>query len=147
MALKNINFIPKQFHPDLEAFTEICRQKLGRNLVSIILFGSIARGTPHQWSDFDFCVVTKETQEQDKFKIMRQFKPNCDVLFRREKDLPKYLQNLSGIDFNIFNEGIVIYGEDSLRKNRTVYEKVKQKYHLIYRQQFGKGVWEIGTAS
>lgn len=35
-------------------------KKAGVKAPSLILFGSYAVGTPHAWSDIDFCVVSKQ---------------------------------------------------------------------------------------
>ncbi len=147
MALKNLSGIPHKFHPELLQFTEICIQRLKLNLVSIILFGSVARGKPTKWSDFDFCVVVKKINERDKIGIMHQFDKNCDIVLRKEQDFAAYLNHLSAVDLNIFNEGKVIWGKDVLSQNQATFNEVIREYHLVHQAGFGRGVWEIGVAS
>lgn len=147
MKLKNIDRIPKPFHKDIHKFVGICKNKLKDDLVSIILFGSIARKKQNKWSDLDFCVVSKKASDKERFSIMKKFSRNCDLVLRKEEDIASYLHNLSSLDLNIFSEGITIYGKDVLKKNRMTFEQIKRKYHLIRKTSLGKGVWEIGTAS
>jgi predicted nucleotidyltransferase len=147
MPLKNIHKIIPAKHKDLELFVSLCKEIFGKNLISIILFGSVARGKSTAQSDFDLCVVVKIADEAARFKLSSKFPRNCDILQRTRGDFIRNLKNLSAIDLEIFNEGIVIYGDDVLEENQSKFEQVKQQYGLINQPDFGKGVWEIGIAS
>lgn len=146
MKIKNLTHISGKFQPAIGRFIDICQRELKGNLVSIVLFGSIARNKSNRWSDFDFCVVTKQVQEEKKFKIMQAYPFNCDVVMREEDSFVSCLNNLSSLDLEIFNDGIVIFGKDVLKKNANVFEKIKKKYGLVHQESLGKGVWEIGIA-
>ena len=39
----------------------------GVNLKKVILYGSFAKGTQHEWSDIDVALVADEFQESDPF--------------------------------------------------------------------------------
>jgi hypothetical protein len=43
----------------LKDFVKVCKEKFGKDLVSIILFGSYARGTAREGSDIDLLVIAK----------------------------------------------------------------------------------------
>ena len=92
-----------------------------------MLFGSVARGTSHDLSDFDFYIVTKKNQEKDRYKLMMKFNKNCDIILRCEKDLEKYLYNLSALDVEVFSEGIVIYGKGVLTEKKKVLLRRRRK--------------------
>lgn len=147
MKLKNLNMIDPRFHADLERFSKVCQQKLKQNLVSIIIFGSIAKNKFTKWSDFDFCVVVKELKKNDALELMQDFDKNCDVLLRREEDFVSYLHYLSPVDLNIFNEGILIFGRDVLTENLAKFKETVNDNNLVHQAKFGKGVWEIGITS
>lgn len=132
---------------DIKQFTTICQQSLGEDLVSIILFGSVAKGKSNRYSDIDFCVVTKKNKESEKYNIMKLFHRNCDVIMRTENEFAGYLQNLNALDLEIFRAGTAIYGVDIIKKQKKLFEDVKKKYKLIPKTGWGKGVWQIGTAS
>jgi len=44
----------------MKIFTERCRERFGKDLVSIVLFGSHARGTAEKYSDIDLLLVVKD---------------------------------------------------------------------------------------
>ncbi len=132
---------------DIKQFTRICQQFLGEGLISIILFGSVAKGKSNRYSDIDFCVVTKKNKETEKYKIMKLFHRNCDVIMRTEQELAGYLQNLNALDLEIWSNGTAVYGADILKKQKKMFEQVKKRYKLVSRAEWGKGVWQIGTAS
>ena len=44
----------------LNEFVEKCKKKFGKNLVSIVLFGSYARGKARETSDIDVLVIAKK---------------------------------------------------------------------------------------
>ncbi len=132
---------------DITQFTGLCQQFLGEDLISIILFGSVARGKANRYSDIDFCVVTKKNKESEKYKIMKLFHRNCDLIMRTEKELAGYLYNLSALDLEIVQDGRLVYGTDVMKKQKKVFEEVKKKYRLKHETSWGKGVWQIGAAS
>ena len=147
MPLKNIHKISSAHHKDLELFVSLCQEIFEENLISIILFGSVARGKSTTQSDFDLCVVVKRLDEIAKFKLSSRFPRSCDILLRTKNDFIRNLDNLSAVDLEMFNEGIVVYGADVLEENWSKFEQVKRQYGLIHQPNFGKGVWEIGIAS
>lgn len=130
----------------IKEFVELCKKEFGRNLVSIVLFGSWAKGKQHEFSDFDFYVVVKKEDEATRWRIMKEFSSNCDIVMRAEDDLEYYLRNLNALDLNVISTGKNIYGKDVIKRYGNLLKGVKKEYNLINREQLGKGVWEIGAA-
>ncbi|MBI3618975.1 nucleotidyltransferase domain-containing protein [Candidatus Peregrinibacteria bacterium] len=67
-------------------------------VVGVYLFGSLARGTPHRWSDVDIAVVHKpfaalRSQERRSVRSIRDdFSVPMDIICLRTEDLQnKYL--------------------------------------------------------
>lgn len=141
------HIISRTDQADIKQFTIICQQFLGKDLVSIILFGSVARGKSNRYSDIDFCVVTKKNRESEKYKMMKFFHRNCDLIMRTERNLADYLYNLSALDLDIAQDGKVVYGANVMKKQKKVFANVKKKYRLKQETEWGKGVWHIGAAS
>lgn len=52
LTKKDIRQIAEEF--------KIVLKEAGIKTLSLILFGSYARGNPHPWSDIDFCVVSPQ---------------------------------------------------------------------------------------
>jgi len=55
----------------INEFVERCKEKFKGNLISVVLFGSVARGTATEQSDIDLLVVSKELPERvmDRHRI------------------------------------------------------------------------------
>ncbi len=60
--------LEKQEETALKRFKEILTEQFGREIVSIHLFGSRARGNAHQESDIDILVLTR----RDDWKLKEQ---------------------------------------------------------------------------
>lgn len=63
--------LERQEEAALKKFKEILFRQFGREIVSIHLFGSKARGDAHQESDIDILVVTRRDDWRLKEKIGR----------------------------------------------------------------------------
>ena len=68
----------------LKELTEKIKQRL--NVKKIVLFGSYAYGQPHEWSDIDLLVVSKDFRGMDQLQrigllmdIARQVKVDVDI--------------------------------------------------------------------
>ncbi|GAB6135661.1 nucleotidyltransferase domain-containing protein [Thermococcus prieurii] len=46
---------------------ELAKEHFGKNLMCVLLFGSRARGTARDDSDYDFLIITKKKAESSKF--------------------------------------------------------------------------------
>jgi len=140
--------IKKNFHGEVERFIDVCKEVIGGNLRSIILFGSIARGEYTEWSDMDFCIVVKKRDKGGEFnlklKIRELFGKHTDIIFREEEEMLYLLKINSSVDLDIFNDGICVHGEDVILKHNHMFNEVVAVNHLIHRSDLGKGVWEYG---
>ncbi|WP_423792402.1 nucleotidyltransferase domain-containing protein [Methanocaldococcus indicus] len=57
----------------LNEFLERCKEKFGDNLISIVLFGSYAKGTATEYSDIDLLVIANNLPKRriDRYKIIK----------------------------------------------------------------------------
>jgi predicted nucleotidyltransferase len=62
LKLKRIK-IPENVELAIKEFVEACKEKFKENLVSIVLFGSYARGNFKETSDVDLLVIVKNLPE------------------------------------------------------------------------------------
>lgn len=127
--LKNLKKIPPQFHKDIQLFINTCLEVLDGDVVSIILFGSIAKVTYKELSDLDFCVVVKRYPERDwevggRIKYLcLQGGSSCPVqpVFWEERDL-----NIpSPFLYEVAQNGILIFGENILPMIKEICRDVK----------------------
>lgn len=52
----------------LDEVVDRCKKALGKNLVSVVLFGSTARGLQDERSDIDLLIVVEEAVDYELFK-------------------------------------------------------------------------------
>ena len=62
----------KMLNKVLDEFLQRCKQKFGDNLISIILFGSYARGMATEYSDVDLLIIAKNLPKRriERYKLM-----------------------------------------------------------------------------
>ena len=110
----------------MKHITELIKETVGRNLVSIVLFGSTARGDFDKHSDYDVLVIVKkysEKQCKDQWHTIKKsgFKElgvPVDAIFMEESGL-KDITNPFTLD--VLSDGKVIFGKNVLDIN--VFEK------------------------
>ncbi len=62
--LRPINATSRTYRALAEQFAAILRRELGQRLTSIVLYGSVARGSARQNSDIDVLIIAGETDEE-----------------------------------------------------------------------------------
>ncbi len=50
----------QKLQPYLEQLTRLCQQHYGERLVSLVVFGSVGRGTPRPDSDIDLLIIARD---------------------------------------------------------------------------------------
>jgi len=125
---------------ELDLIRNICETVLGENLISIVLFGSTARGDSKALSDIDICLIVKKYPSKD-WKLGGIIKHNCflegiskpvEPIFLEKEDL----KIPSPLLYELSRDGVVITGYDVLPELKKVSEQVKPL--------FGKGGEKIG---
>jgi predicted nucleotidyltransferase len=64
--LRPVNATSRTYRGLAEQFAAILRRELGQRLTSIVLYGSVARGTARQDSDIDLLIMAGETDAERK---------------------------------------------------------------------------------
>lgn len=86
---------------------KIKKNKLLKNILQIILFGSVARGEDNARSDVDIAII----HNVDKFKLMEFINKFVDekiqLTYLNIKDLPDEIELVSALS----GEGILLYGQ------------------------------------
>jgi len=135
----------------LEEFLEECKKRFGKDLISIILFGSYARGTYKETSDIDLLVVIKKLpkewlERKKKFeeieeKIEKKYENNLEILPLTKEELLENLEDFSPL-FLTFPLGYrVIYDDGTFVSNFKLFlERLKTENFVYYE---GGKKWEI----
>jgi predicted nucleotidyltransferase len=130
-------------HEQLKLVVEVCKEVLNENLISIILFGSTARGDFNDYSDIDVCLVVKEYPKED-WKVGGIIKSKClskgiskcvEPIFLDEGDL----KIPSPILYEISKDGQTIFGSDILMELQTLCAQIKP----IFTEEGKKIGWQI----
>ena len=93
------------------------KQNLGDALVSVILFGSRARGEAHEGSDWDLLVIARDLPPK-LFKRHIQLKQSLPVAWRGEvtvlaKTPQEFEAHLPSLLLDIALDGIILYDTDN----------------------------------
>ncbi|MHA1726472.1 MAG: nucleotidyltransferase domain-containing protein [Promethearchaeota archaeon] len=139
--LEDYDRIPYIFRDFLYNFIQTLKKEYGKNLLSVVLYGSIARGTWNLSSDLDlFMIFSNETKEKkslskDVLKIIMEFEkfntmntgknlnsflPIQDISLKL-----KDLENFRTLFYDIAMDGILIYDTNSI--GATFLEKIRNR--------------------
>jgi hypothetical protein len=98
---------------NLKLFKERLQEKLGDNLIRIILFGSRARGDNDKYSDYDCLVIVKENNKSIKETILDI---EADILYEKDAVFSAFayteeelsLRKFMPFIINVTREGIAL---------------------------------------
>lgn len=118
--LNRLSSLPEEFKSIVEKFSSKYKEILKEELTSIVLFGSVAKGTAKKQSDIDILVIAKkEINKKRKEELRKIFSDILDIYFRISQEqiyTEKEFENEYSIgdDFliNIMNQGILVYDKD-----------------------------------
>lgn len=117
----------EQFRDPIKEFTDQVEQDQGRNLVGILLFGSVARGEADRASDIDIQVIVEDDllqsrrdiqeirQELEKIRFGSE-RYEFQVLVESIETAGRYGEKLK----EIFSEAVTLYSTDQLDELRKV---------------------------
>ncbi len=109
-------------HPHIRTLLEIIKQTVNQDVVSVILFGSVATGHFKKGIDIDILIIVKEYNEPKCREYWKQIKKSSyraigipvDPIFAEENALNDVT---SSFYLDVIADGKVIYGKDVLDRN------------------------------
>ncbi len=133
------------FMPYIEKFIELLKEKYGDRLISICLFGSIARGDFNSNSDIDVLIIIKgfssdlDSRISELFEIKRKLRRSIEYKNLLKNNMPRMISEIvftpdevsrhPPILLDIIIDGVIVYDKnDFLRKEL---EKLKVKLNSI----------------
>ncbi len=102
--------------------------------LSVIVYGSTAKGTNKPTSDIDFMIIWKKIINVPSVEELEEIKQNIISIFKKPIDFVSMVLTTEEVDetnknyhymHNVYNEGIVVYG-DILKSNILFSRKVKR---------------------
>ena len=111
--------------------------KKNRDVISIYLFGSYARGREKPFSDIDICVVAAKGADRDE--ILSHSSKKIDISIFH--DLPLSMR------FRVIKEGKLLFSRDELKLHRTIVATIRSyldfKPHIMRRTERVLGVRDV----
>lgn len=117
----------KDYKETLTRFERSLIKKIGDNLISIILYGSVARGTAKEGSDIDLLIILNEAPDA----YYERLDPVIDIEIDLQKSLPGTVPIFSSLilskneameNRNIFLDmidgSVILYDKNDFFKNR-----------------------------
>lgn len=117
----------KDHKETLNRFEQLLIEKFGDNLISIILYGSVAKGTAKEESDLDLLIILKEAPTS----YYERLEPVIDIEIKLRKSISRTAPIFSSIilskeeameNRNIFldmiDDSIILFDKNNFFKNR-----------------------------
>jgi len=143
--------IPENVELAIREFVEECKKKFGENLVSIILFGSYARGNFRESSDIDFLVIVKDLPEKWKERkklfeeairrISEKYGKYTEVIPLTEKEFISNLMHSNSLFITFFLGHKVLFDRNFFTPNFKNFAIALSKERYLYYE--GGEKWEI----
>lgn len=127
------------------------KKKFGSNLVSIVLFGSQARGTADEHSDIDLIVIAKDIPSdwREKGKIINELVMSpglirlpVSIILNSPEVVKASLDAVQPLLFGILKGYKVLYDPENFFETQAqIYRENMQKWDV---REIADHVWEVG---
>lgn len=135
----------------LKEFADKCKEKLGKNLISIVLFGSYVRGNFSKYSDIDLLIIAErlplphkrqEIIRDIQEKIIEKDKKKISCVFFTRKEFEHAIINENPLLYGILTGYEEIFDKnDYFKKWITIFKNRLKITKPIYRE--GDKKWEL----
>jgi predicted nucleotidyltransferase len=134
----------------LDEVVERCKTILGENLVSVVLFGSVARGLQDSRSDIDLLIVVNKEVNDDflrdiRIDIFLKYSLKLDIIFMSKQDVIDNFEHFSPL-FLSFVLGVLILVDDNFFE-REYFKFLNQLKEENIRYVEGGRVWDLKKIS
>jgi predicted nucleotidyltransferase len=134
----------------LNEVVEKCKIMLGKTLVSVVLFGSLARGLQDARSDVDLLIVTKKEIKNDFIRniwiyFLLEYGVKLDMIVMSRKDVIDNFEGFSPL-FLSFALGITILFDDGFFE-REYFEFLNRLNEENIKYVEGGKVWDLRKIS
>jgi predicted nucleotidyltransferase len=134
----------------LDEVVERCKTILGENLVSAVLFGSVARGLQDSRSDIDLLIVVNKEVNDDflrdiRIDIFLKYSLKLDIIFMSKQDVIDNFEHFSPL-FLSFVLGVLILVDDNFFE-REYFKFLNQLKEENIRYVEGGRVWDLKKIS
>jgi predicted nucleotidyltransferase len=136
--------------PIFQKIVNCYKDYLSNHLVSIVLFGSHARGDAKETSDFDLFIIAEELPVKVFQRILFIRKPLKGQFAERicivAKTSEEVLKNLPSLFLDLGLDGIILFDKNNFFKNlQTKIREIIQQAGLQRKKVNGEFYWEWQT--
>jgi len=147
-----LEHIPEPYREVVRLLLEKLLQVLGDRLVSLAVYGSVARGTPRRDSDLDLLVVVRDLPRSitERIRLFEQAEDMIQDLLDRPFDqgyyialspvilTPEEVRRIPPILLDMTEDAVIVYDKDNFLKSVLEYLKEKLRELGAYRVWIGK---------
>ncbi len=131
----------KDYVSPISEYIEALKSYFGRNLLGILLFGSVARGNAKPYktyeSDIDLLVILKNIPKNLSERILFKIKigreldlnPAIQAIWMTPHDLEEHMRAKAGYILDAFDEGTILFDPEEFleRKRKNLLNELKRK--------------------
>jgi predicted nucleotidyltransferase len=124
--------IPEEYSDILSDFIELLKESFRDNIVSVVLYGSVAKGKARKDSDIDICLIFKNLP-RSRYKRILLFSPLLQTLREKESYITLYsegylpeitpvlytveeIQDTKPIFLDMVEEGVILLDDGTFKK-------------------------------
>ncbi len=135
----------------ISELTDVLKKKFKRDLLSVVLFGSIVKGTSTDASDIDVLVVSgtpmKDWRERDKLildltdDIELKYTTPIHMILVNKDEISQAIESVYPLMLEIYRANEVIYDKDNFFKK--ILADFEKNIHRWNAEKIDDGVWKI----
>ena len=136
----------------INEFIERCKNGFGKNLISIVLFGSRPRGLATSMSDYDFLVVLKKLSQREseitrkiRMSLIFDYGKSIDIVLMTKRDAIDNFRALSPLFAGFVLGNKVLYGEEFIKPLFMDMVKKISRTNIKYCE--GGKIWNLQKTS
>ncbi len=131
--------------------TETLKHKFNQDLLSIVLFGSVIKGTSTRTSDIDVLVVCEnlinDWRERDKMvlelieNIELKYTTPIHMILVSKNEISHSIESVNPLMLEIYETNEIVYDRDNFFKQLLM--ALEKNLHRWHAEKLEKGVWDI----
>lgn len=128
---------------------ERLKESLGENLISLLLYGSVARGEGVEHSDYDFYVIARNLPERpiQRSIFLRGvlFGVQLERRYSIRSKRPEEMKDILPLFLDLATDGIILYDKGDFAKKffEKVLRKTEERKLVRYRTEDGYYGWRF----
>lgn len=128
----------------LKGFVEATLKRKGDRILSIVLFGSMAKGNYTKYSDYDLLIIVSREELSFKDRLYEYSLPSdgwVEPLIYTEKEVEFMLRSLHPLILEALKDGLVIYDRGMWNQLKVRFNELLERGTVIPKE----GGWIIPT--